>query len=121
MNFMPTITIPKKTIKKSGPRIYRDLNAWRALRGIWRDKKMEDPVRWQRRIRGEEMIQVSRYEYEELVRIAKIIPKDQEWFWTKEWQEKERQADADIKARRLSGPYQTRGDLSAALKKLKLR
>ncbi|GEK35440.1 AbrB/MazE/SpoVT family DNA-binding domain-containing protein [Kurthia sibirica] len=24
------------------------------------------------------------------------IPRDQEWFWTKEWQDKEREADEDI-------------------------
>jgi len=24
------------------------------------------------------------------------VPRDQAWFWTKEWQEKEREADADI-------------------------
>ena len=32
-----------------------------------------------------------------LIPIATIkIPRDQAWFWTKEWQEKEREADADI-------------------------
>jgi hypothetical protein len=27
---------------------------------------------------------------------ATIIPKDQRWFWTPEWQRKEREADEDI-------------------------
>jgi antitoxin MazE len=27
---------------------------------------------------------------------ASLIPKDQLWFWTPEWQEKEREADKDI-------------------------
>ena len=32
-----------------------------------------------------------------LIPIATIkIPRDQAWFWTKEWQEKEREADVDI-------------------------
>ncbi len=32
-----------------------------------------------------------------LVPVATIkVPRDQAWFWTKEWQEKEREADADI-------------------------
>ena len=25
-----------------------------------------------------------------------LTPKDQRWFWTREWQKKEREADADI-------------------------
>jgi len=29
------------------------------------------------------------------------IPKDQAWFWTKEWQEGEREADEDIEAGRV--------------------
>jgi hypothetical protein len=28
----------------------------------------------------------------------KLIPKDQAWFWTKEWQEREREADEAIRA-----------------------
>jgi AbrB family looped-hinge helix DNA binding protein len=32
-----------------------------------------------------------------LVPVATIrVPRDQAWFWTKEWQEKEQEADADI-------------------------
>lgn len=33
--------------------IRRDMKAWRALRGIWRGKKIPDPVRWQKKIRKE--------------------------------------------------------------------
>lgn len=29
-----------------------------------------------------------------------LIPKDQEWYWTKDWQAGEREADEDIKAGR---------------------
>lgn len=36
----------------------------------------------------------------ELVPLA-LIPRDQLWFWTPEWQEGERQADADIAAGRV--------------------
>ncbi len=32
------------------------------------------------------------------------IPRDQEWFWTHEWQEKEKEADEDIKRGRVYGP-----------------
>ena len=36
----------------------------------------------------------------------KLIPKDQAWFWTKEWQEKERKADEAIALGELSGPFE---------------
>lgn len=32
----------------------------------------------------------------------RLIPRDQAWYWTKEWQEMEREADEDIAAGRLS-------------------
>ena len=32
---------------------------------------------------------------------ASLVPRDQVWFWTPEWQKKEREADADIAAGRL--------------------
>ena len=32
---------------------------------------------------------------------ATLIPKDQLWFWSREWQEKEREADEDIAAGRI--------------------
>lgn len=66
-----------------------------------------------------EYVKVPRESYEELLRIVKIIPKDQEWFWTKEWQAKEREVDRDIKSGRMSGPYRTKKDLASALKRLK--
>jgi bifunctional DNA-binding transcriptional regulator/antitoxin component of YhaV-PrlF toxin-antitoxin module len=33
------------------------------------------------------------------------IPADEAWFWTPEWQAKEREADEEIKAGRTSGPF----------------
>ena len=33
---------------------------------------------------------------------ASLVPKDQLWFWTSEWQKKEREADEDIAAGRLT-------------------
>ena len=35
--------------------------------------------------------------------IRKLVPEDQRWFWSDEWQEKERQVDVDI----AEGRYQT--------------
>ncbi|MBU1626099.1 AbrB/MazE/SpoVT family DNA-binding domain-containing protein [bacterium] len=36
-----------------------------------------------------------------LLRPKELIDKDQAWFWTKEWQEGEREADEDMKAGRV--------------------
>lgn len=41
----------------------------------------------------------------------KLIPKDQVWFWTKEWQEKEREADEAIARGELSGPFESVDEL----------
>ena len=35
----------------------------------------------------------------------KIVDADQAWFWTNEWQEKERKADEAIARGELSGPF----------------
>ena len=37
-----------------------------------------------------------------LIQPRKLVDPTQSWFWSKEWQEKERQADADITAGRVS-------------------
>lgn len=39
-----------------------------------------------------------------------LIPKDQEWYWTEEWQAGEREADEDIKAGRLSPSFDNATD-----------
>lgn len=36
---------------------------------------------------------------------VRVIKREQEYFWTKEWQEGEREADEDIKSGRLSRAY----------------
>lgn len=36
-----------------------------------------------------------------VLKVKKLIDKDQAWFWTKRWQEGEKQADEDIKAGRV--------------------
>jgi antitoxin MazE len=36
-----------------------------------------------------------------ILRLKKIIDKDQAWFWTKRWQEGEKEAEEDIKAGRV--------------------
>lgn len=47
----------------------------------------------------------------------KIIPNDQAWYWTREWQKKEQEADSDIAAGRVSGPYKNTKDFMKGLKK----
>ena len=49
----------------------------------------------------------------------KLVNEDEAYFWAKEWQEGEKEADEDIKTGRISGPYATAKDLQKALDKLK--
>lgn len=48
----------------------------------------------------------------------KLVPRDQEWFWTKEWQKKEREADGAIEKGEVSGPFTRASDALKALKKI---
>jgi antitoxin MazE len=47
----------------------------------------------------------------------KLISKDQAWFWTKEWQEKEKEADEAIEKGELSGPFENTDKLIRHLRK----
>lgn len=54
-----------------------------------------------------------------------IIPntlgdKEDTWFWSKEWQEREREADEAIKRGDLIGPFETVEEAIEALKKTEL-
>jgi len=46
-----------------------------------------------------------------LIKPVKVIPSGQEYFYTKEWQQGESEADKDISEGRLSGPFETVNDL----------
>ncbi len=39
---------------------------------------------------------------EVVMKVKRLVDKDQAWFWTKRWQEGEREAEEDIKAGRVS-------------------
>jgi len=52
---------------------------------------------------------------------AKVIPKDQAWFYTPEWQAKEREADQDIARGKVSGPFASAKDLIDHLEKKRPR
>lgn len=47
----------------------------------------------------------------------KLVAKDQEWFWTNEWQEKEREADEAIAKGEISGRFSKASNAIKALKK----
>ena len=47
----------------------------------------------------------------------KLIPKDQAWFWTQEWQERERETNEAIAGGELSGPFESVDELVRHLRK----
>ena len=51
------------------------------------------------------------------IRAQRLIDADQAWFWSSEWQEKEREADEDIAAGRVSRWYGDVKELVADLRK----
>ncbi len=61
------------------------------------------PLSVRRKLKIEEgdLLDVNVRDGEIVLRPKKLIDKDQAWFWTKRWQEGERQADEDIKAGRV--------------------
>ena len=46
-----------------------------------------------------------------------VIDKDQAWFWTKEWQEGEREADEALKAGKMSRLFKNLNELKKYLEK----
>ena len=46
---------------------------------------------------------------------VKVIDYDQEYFFSKEWQEEEAQADEEIKKEKISGPFKTADELISEL------
>jgi AbrB family looped-hinge helix DNA binding protein len=55
-----------------------------------------------------------------VIRPVKVVHPDQEYFFTKEWQKMESEADQDIAAGRLEGPFQDTDEALKALKTLKV-
>ncbi|MBI4491196.1 MAG: AbrB/MazE/SpoVT family DNA-binding domain-containing protein [Chloroflexi bacterium] len=41
----------------------------------------------------------------------RVIPRDQAWFWSKEWQKKEREADEAITRGEVSQPFESADEL----------
>ncbi|GIW66806.1 MAG: hypothetical protein KatS3mg095_0704 [Candidatus Parcubacteria bacterium] len=67
-------------------------------------------------LKEKELIVVPKREYEKLTALLKFLDKEQIWFWTKEWQKKEKQAERDIKNKKIYGPFKTVKELVDVLK-----
>lgn len=52
-----------------------------------------------------------------VLRPIDAITPEQAWFWSAAWQGKEKEAEADIKAGRISGPFHTVKDFMRDLKR----
>ena len=63
-----------------------------------------------------DLVLIPRKEYEKLLAIFKIIPRNQLWFWTREWQKREKEAEEDIKTGRIYGPFSSGKELIESLK-----
>ena len=55
-----------------------------------------------------------------ILRPVKVIQPDQEYFFTKEWQKKEAEADEDIRKGDVLGPFDNAADAVKALKTAKI-
>jgi len=55
-----------------------------------------------------------------VIRPVKVVHADQEYFFTKEWQEKEAEAEKDIAESKLAGPFESPEDALNALKNTKV-
>jgi AbrB family looped-hinge helix DNA binding protein len=51
-----------------------------------------------------------------VIRPVKVVHPDQEYFFTREWQEKEAEAEKDIAAGKVVGPFEDAHDALKALK-----
>lgn len=55
-----------------------------------------------------------------VIRPVKVVHPDQEYFFTKEWQQKEDEADRDIAEDRVAGPFENTDEALKALKTSKV-
>ena len=65
-------------------------------------------------------VEIEDQDGEMVMRPVKLVHPDQEYFYTKEWQKGEREADKDIARGDVIGPYDNIKDSLQALKKTKI-
>lgn len=66
-----------------------------------------------------ELVAIPEKEYKLFNTFLAFIDIDQMFFWTKEWQVKEKEADKEIRNGNISVAYRTKGELKKALNLLK--
>lgn len=59
------------------------------------------------RLEEGDLIEVEERNGEIVMIPKKLIDADQAWFWTREWQEGEREVDEDLRAGRVLGPFRS--------------
>jgi AbrB family looped-hinge helix DNA binding protein len=59
------------------------------------------------RLEEGDLIEVEARDGEIVMTPKKLIDADQAWFWTREWQEGEREVDEDLRAGRVLGPFRS--------------
>lgn len=75
-----------------------------------------DTITISKKLIKDDLVIIPRKEYEKISYILKILPKEQLWFWTKEWQKKEREVGEDIRKRKIYGPFSSGKELLKSLK-----
>lgn len=80
-----------------------------ALTKVTRNFQISIPkaIRDKLHIEQGDFVDISDRDGEIVLTPKKLIDADQAWFWTPGWQKGEREADEDIKAGRLTGPFKT--------------
>ncbi len=74
-------------------------------------------VRKEVRLDVGDRVEVTAQDGQIIIRPIIEVPRDQAWYWTKEWQERERRADDDIAAGRIAGPFRSGRALIRSLKR----
>ena len=70
-------------------------------------------------VRSDDIVLIPKREYERIRSIAEMVEKSQLWFWSEEWQKREKEADADIRSGRVRGPFRNKKELRSVLARLK--